>query len=236
MINNDLQKTILSNCSFFPNGAKYSELKPKDIELENDLYNYHLQQLVKTGLLEKSGEVYVLTQQGKSLVTNIDETTKTIITKYKVSVYLCPVVDKKVLLTRRLKHPQYGYVGLVSGKMQYGENILEAAKRELMEETGTKAEFKIIGNLRQIRKNPEGEVIEDGIFYVCYTDKLEGEIQSVNKEGEYFWSELEGVSKIEKLFKPSVELIVDEVSRRIAGEIDWSSQFIRELMPEPEEY
>lgn len=93
--------------------------------------------------------------------------------------------------------------------MQYGENILEATKRELMEETGTKAEFKIIGNLRQIRKN---------------------------HEGEYFWSELEDVSKIEKLFKPSVELIVDEVSKRTAGEFDWSSQFIHELMPEPEEY
>ena len=53
MINNDIQKTILSNCSFFPKGAKYSELKPKDTELENDMYNYHLQQLVKNGLLTK---------------------------------------------------------------------------------------------------------------------------------------------------------------------------------------
>lgn len=242
MITNSTQREILSNCSFFPKGARYSEMKPKPTAeansqaLENDLYNYHLQQLVKNGYLDKSGELYVLTQQGKSIVTNIDETTKTIATNYKVSVYVCPVVDGRVLLYKRLKHPQYGYTGLISGKMKYGENILSTARRELKEETGLDADLKIIGNLRQIRKDANGNVIEDGIFYICYTDAVVGSLVEKSLEGEYFWVELDKVSSLEKIFKPSLEIVVKEVTLRLNAKTSWESKFIYELMPEPEDY
>ena len=110
MIENELQRIILNKVKFIVVGARYSELKPVDVE--NDLFNYHLQQLVKNEYLEKKDEKYWLTPKGKSLVTNMDDVTKKIYGGYKVSVYMCPVVEGKVLLHRRLKQPQYGYVGL----------------------------------------------------------------------------------------------------------------------------
>jgi len=234
MIESSIQLEVLSNCKFWKSGARYSQLKSEG--LDNDLFNYHLQQLVKKGFLSKQDKLYFLSERGKSIATNIDDESGSVSTNYKVSVYLCPVVNGKVLLYRRLKHPQYGYVGLVSGKMRYGERVLGAANRELLEETGLRGKFRIVGNLRQIRKNESGEVIEDGIFYVCFTDLIEGELCEKGKEGEYFWVALGQVPQIEKIFKPSLEIIMIEVEKRIAGEIPWEAQFIYELEPEPEDY
>lgn len=235
MIDSKVQREILSNCSFFSEGAKYAEMKVADID--NDLYNYHLQHLVSKDYLVKDVEnIYHLTEKGKSIVTNIHEDSHNVSTNYKVSVYMCAVKDGKILLHKRLKHPQYGYIGLPSGKIKYGERILYTARREFKEETELVADFKIIGNLHQIRRNEKGEVIEDGVFYVCYADEFEGTLLERQKEGENFWVELEKVSTLEKLFKPSLEFIVEKVMKRISGEISWDLKFIEEFEPEPEEY
>lgn len=234
MIKSKIQREILSNCKFWQTGAKYSQIKPEN--LDNDLFNYHLQQLVKKGYLKKENTLYCFTEKGKSIVTNIDNRAKNASSNFKVSVYLCPILNNKVLLHKRLKHPQYGYVGLIAGKIQYGESILDTARREFTEETGLKAKFEIIGNLRQIRKNPKGSVIEDGVFYICFTDKIKGKFKEKGKEGEYFWAELNKVSEIDKIFKPSLEIILDEVKKRLSGKISWDIKFIYELEPEPEDY
>lgn len=237
MISNPIQKSILSNLSFHQAGATFTELNTGDAKVESDLFNYHLKQLIKSELIIKESSKYLLTEKGKSTVTNLDHLTKEI-TKYKVGVYLCIVVDNKILLTRRLKHPQYGYVGLVAGKMKYGESIKLAAARELEEETDLKStvDYEIIGNLRQIRKNDEGKVIEDGVFYVCYSDSVEGELREKDIEGEYFWVDLNDVSKIEKIFKPSLEVIVEHIQKSKEDNSKEIPRFIYEFEPEPEEY
>lgn len=233
-VESEIQREILTLIKFHQNGAKYSELKVEGIE--NDLFNYHLQQLVKNGFLAKEKNLYKLTEQGKSLVTNIDEIDKALPPNYKVSVYMCAVIHNKVLLTRRLKHPQYGYVGLPSGKIKYGERILDTAKREFEEETGLFADFKVIGNLRQIRRNRVGQMVEDGIFFVCYTDYVKGNLTEKSLEGEYFWEDIKTAINIEKIFKPSVEILLKEVEKRLVGETSWDTKFMYELEPEPEEY
>lgn len=224
---NDTQKAILSNLRFFKDGARYSDLKLP--ELENDLFNYHLQYLVKEGYLQKNDQKYLLTDLGKSLVTNINEEDKYVASNYKISVYICLISKNKVLLYKRLKHPQYGYVGLPGGKMKYGENILQAASRELLEETGLTAKMKIVGNLHQIRKDSQGKIIEDGMFYVCYANKFSGQLKPDTQEGEFFWTDIKTVGKIDKLFRPSVELILKHIKNKKFG-------FIYELEPEPEDY
>jgi ADP-ribose pyrophosphatase YjhB (NUDIX family) len=153
-----------------------------------------------------------------------------------VSTYICPVVNGKVLLYKRLKHPQYGYTGFISEKMKFGENMLNAAKRGLLEETSLRADLRLIGNLRQIRKNNKGDVIEDGVFFIFYTDKVEGTLKEKDKEGEYFWAKLNDVASIKKLFKPSVEIVLKEITFRLKEKIGWDSMFIHELEPNPEAY
>lgn len=233
-VENTFQREILSLIRFHKNGAKYSQLRVKGVE--NDLFNYHLQQLVKNKYLQKKVGLYQLTELGKSLVTNIDEDDKKLPPNYKVSVCMCVFIDNKVLLYKRLKHPQYGYIGMPSGKIKYGEKILDAAKRELNEETGLKADFKIIGNLRQIRKNNKDKVIEDGVFFVCYTDKIKGQLKPKTIEGEFFWKTIPQTLKLDKLFKPSVEIMLKEATKRLRKPNLWKNKFTYELHPNPEEY
>lgn len=235
MIQSEIQRKILSQCTFFEKGAKYSELKLTD--LENDLFNYHLQKLVKDGFLIKERNVYTITPKGKSFVTNVDERDFNAPPSYKVSVYLCPIQNGQILLTKRLKHPQFGYIGLIAEKKKYGEEIFKTAKRALFEETGlTSTDFKLIGNLHQVRKDVQGTVIEDGVFYVLYTDTFSGKLIEKSIEGEYFWVNLNDVSTLENIFKPSLEVIVEEVKQRLKKEKAWDNQFIYEFLPDPENY
>ena len=225
MVESEIQRGILSKCSFFKDGAKYSDIR--NGEIENDLYNYHLQKLVKDKFLEKKRNLYTITAKGKSFVTNVDERDLKVPPSYKVSVYLCPVLNGKILLTRRLKHPQYGYVGMIAEKKKFGEELVETAKRGFFEETGLhSSEFKLIGNLHQVRKDKNKNPIEDGVFYVFYTDCFEGELIEKSLEGEYFWVDMNKVPALEKMFKPSLEVVVSEIQNREAGEKSWSDQFI----------
>lgn len=234
MVKNQLQRHILINLKFYEKGARYSEIKPQGVD--NDLFNYHLQQLVIKGYIDKKEQIYNLTIKGKSIVTNIDEETEDVLNNYKVGVYLCLVDKNKVLLHKRLKHPQYGYIGLVSGKVRYGEKILDTAAREFKEETNLDADFKVIGNMRQIRRDDEGRIIEDGLFYICYSDQYKGNLAESGPEGEYFWHDINEIKQLEKIFKPSFNIIMEEVKRRIEGKEDWKSKFIYELEPNQENY
>jgi len=45
-------------------------------------------------------------------------------------------------------------------------------------------------------------------------------------EGEYFWVDMNKVPALEKMFKPSLEVVVSEIQNREAGEKSWSDQFI----------
>lgn len=49
------------------------------------------------------------------------------------------VQDRKVLLVRRAKAPNCGLWGFPGGKVELGEHVSEAARRELHEETGLSA-------------------------------------------------------------------------------------------------
>ena len=53
--------------------------------------------------------------------------------------------EGKFLAQQRLKQPFYGFWGRPTGKVGWGETILETAARELMEETGLTADLRVAG-------------------------------------------------------------------------------------------
>lgn len=160
-------------------------LKPE--EIESDKFNYHLKYLIGKGLVDKKDNLYGLTVEGRKYVANLDALGN-IRETFKVSVALYVVHNGKLLLQKRLRHPFYGDVTSVAGKILPGEKAEEAASRKLLEETGLSASFKLLGINRKIRKNNDGEVLEDTFYHVYMAKDPKGKLQPKNLFGENFWA------------------------------------------------
>ena len=89
--------------------------------------------------------------------------------------------DKNILMCRREKEPYKGKYNLVGGKVELGENELEAAYRELEEETSiTKDDIKLY-NLMNFSYNLQGFELE------VYVGKLNKKVELVEEVNKLYW-------------------------------------------------
>lgn len=207
-----IQLHILKNLLNSDSGLRYRDMKLPDIE--NDLYNYHLQYLLKEEVISKKDTLYFLTDKGKKYVEDIlpldplGQTSEL----FRVNV-LCGVIRKvdgkiQVLNQLRKRHPYFGDTGIIGGAVRKGEKIIDAASRKLQDETGLTADFKFIGVIRKMRYKSDGELFTDILFHVCFTENFEGELKNKTEFGENFWLDLNSSIKAEnKSVMGSLELV-----------------------------
>lgn len=161
------QMKILRQLLFVPH-ERFSALQ-KATGLTSDHANFHIKQLVEAGLVRhvlKSYGTYELTRKGKEYANRMDTDEQVIEKQPKLSVVLdIQREDGRVLHQERIKQPYYGYWGRPTGKIRWGESILEAAERELMEETGLNAELTVVGFYHKLDYDETGELLEDK--YLC---------------------------------------------------------------------
>ena len=201
----DAQTSILRELLFYTsvNFAKLQKLSG----LSSDHFNFHLQKLIDSGLVAKlSRWQYALTPRGKEYANKLDTDNNTIERQPKVSVIL--VVEreldgaKQYVFQKRLKHPYYGYLGLISGKVRWGELIIETAKRELLEETGLIADCSISGVYHEMAYQHEsGDQLEDKIFFIVHCVNTKGDLVKKFEGGENKWMTLDEALIEPKTFK-----------------------------------
>lgn len=187
----------------FANSLRYTEMKP-DKEMENNQFDFHLDQLIDQGLVKKENGKYALTNTGKEFANRVDESEQKLKLQAKVSVLVGirknTLKGFDYLIYTRLKHPFYGCQGFMSGKVKYGEKITDAAERELKEETNLEGKATIIGakHFRVFNKETN-ELLEDKIMYFCRVENPTGEMK-FTKEGSFEWIPEEKV--FETITKP----------------------------------
>lgn len=193
----EVQTKILLNL-LRSEGLRYSEAYPGE-EIDDDLYNYHLQQLVKNGLVERVGGQYGLTRTGREKVQMMDAGRGEYQDQFRVSVlmYVARSNNQEILMCKRTRWPERGDVASPSGKVRRGETIVEAARRKLLEETGLEAEFKLRGVLRSARKF-EGKWVEDTIYHVCWAGEPRGELKQKTEWGEFEWMDWDKAVGLQK--------------------------------------
>lgn len=187
----EAQVGILRELLFHPN-AGFAELQ-KPAGLDSDHFKFHIGRLVELGYVDKiKPGKYKLSTKGKEYANKLDTDANTIERQPKISVALViEDEDGKFLSQQRLKQPYFGFWGRLSGKVRWGEEILETAARELMEEAGITADLRLSGFYHKMDYKHDGTMLEDKLFCVVYGDKPKGELM-VDSEGHHNeWLSLE---------------------------------------------
>jgi 8-oxo-dGTP diphosphatase len=196
--------------------------------------NYHLKKLIDLGLVKKFEDNYSLTDKGKDYTNSLDDETKIVEKQPKTSIVIYGVRKNEntgeieFLLNRRLEHPYFGKVGRMGGKVRFGEKITDAAKRELLEETGLTAKsFTLERIYRKMRQRENGEFVQDVVFYIFFVKDFFGTLIEKTPTQENFWAskkELENKDKydtyddlvLDEKLEPK-PLIFDEVVKMAEG-------------------
>lgn len=209
-----IQASILVKLLFNPS-ARFAELN--DQKIETDHFNFHLQSLVKAGLVKKkdSGE-YELTTEGKEFANRFDTEEQQVERQPKVSVIVVGVRKQgnktQYLMQKRLKNPYYGFYGFVGGKVRWGETIEESAAREFFEEAGLSADLTLTSVWHKMDYNTDGNLLEDKVFLRFRADNCQGDLIEKFEGGENIWLTKAEISKLPDLF-PSVEEIVESITK-----------------------
>lgn len=226
----NIQMLILRELLFHPD-SRFTELNIQG--LTSDHFSYHIKTLIEEGYVEKEDQRYCLTPKGKEFANQMDTEEVVMEKQPKIAVMVVPIKfedDKKYLLVQeRTKEPYFGYRGFITGKIRYGEKVLEAAKRELKEETGLTCEDM---HLKRIVHNhvvleESGKLVEDKMFYIITAVNPEGDIVDT-KNGKNFWVTEEGFYDLEKKYYD--EISVYEYSQE-EEDMDFDEQvyFIKEF-------
>lgn len=200
---------------------RYSVLQPEKVP--NDLFNYHLQFLVKKEFLVKADDGYSLSAKGIKYMadpypTNTDAITS--LFKLNVITIVSRVVDKKIEILNQVRasNPSFGKVGVMGGVVLKGELIEPAAKRKLEQETGLQADFKLIGCERRIMYK-DGELFSDVMFPIAYADKFAGELLEDTTFGHNKWVSIDEAIKNESAEYDSIKSITTVLKAIKAGSI-----------------
>lgn len=183
--------------------ASFSQLQ-KSAGLTSDHVTFHIKQLIESGYVAKKPKEYgkyILTRKGKEYANRMDTDDQVIEKQPKLSVVVIVENDKgEQLRQQRLKQPYYGYWGSMTGKIRWGETMLEAGARELMEETGITAELRVVGFYHKLDYDQDtNELLEDKYFCLIHGTNPKGEL--IDTEGHHNeWISNTDFRKIEKQF------------------------------------
>lgn len=195
----------------FHKQAGFAQMQ-KPTGLTSDHFNFHISKLLELGLVEKLARgKYRLSHKGKEYANKMDTDSNTVERQPKVAVCLMIRRDDGLeLLQQRLKQPYYGYWGRPTGKIRWGETILEAAARELLEETGLKADlaFEEVHH-KQDFNHETGEMLEDKIFFVVAGSNPRGSLINEFEGGRNTWMSMQEYSAQPLNFARAAEILRD---------------------------
>ncbi|HDD70768.1 MAG TPA: NUDIX domain-containing protein [Candidatus Woesearchaeota archaeon] len=167
---------------------KFNEIE-KSLELKSNTLSYHLDMMIKDGLLEKDDEYYKLTKKAEQMLPFFAHLTGR--ETGPLTVIVAAVKHKnKICLLRRVKRPYQGYWGMIGGKLKMKESIKDCAIREAKEETGLDCEFKGVRGVLHERVKEGDEIKHAFVIFLCELESKSEEFTS-GEEGQLAWFNLD---------------------------------------------
>ncbi|MGD8374380.1 MAG: NUDIX hydrolase [Candidatus Woesebacteria bacterium] len=209
------QVAILRALLFAPD-ASFAQLQ-KASKLSSDHFNFHLKRMIEQDVVKKNERGnYLLTTHGKEYANRFDTDERIIEKQPKIAVCLKIMRDDGLLLVQqRLKHPYYGYWCRPTGKVRWGESILQTAARELMEETGLEADFVLEELYHKQDFNKEtGGLLEDKMFFMIACNNTRGDLIVEFEGGRNAWMTPEDYASQEFTFGDDSATLTDVFKHR----------------------
>lgn len=164
-VNHHIQKHII-DVLMFSEVARFRDLRPP--RTDTNLFTYHLNVLVKAGMVAKVEGGYSLSLTGLSYVDRVSTDKMTIRTQPKIiTMLLIQNSNGHVLLHRRDKQPYINEWTLPYGKLHIDDLSLEdAAKREAKEKLGLEDQPVVHAGDCYIRVNAGSEVLSTTLAHI----------------------------------------------------------------------
>lgn len=178
---NSIQKDIVSKLTKY-NYLSFSELMNNNIR--SSLFNYHLKELEKKCIIQKTGKRYELTKTGKQFSARLDE--KNILDQ-PISIMLILIKKgDKILRSKSLKEPFKDYWGFSFFTRMRSGLGLEDYKQKVFKRTGlklNKMQFKGILNLKSISND---HLDYQHLSHVYYCEDFSGDlIKQTDRENKW---------------------------------------------------
>jgi predicted transcriptional regulator len=178
--------------------------------LTSDDFKFHLRSLAKQNLVTKTDNgQYCLTRAGKEFANSLDHKTLQPRKQPKLSVIIMTQnSDRKLLCHQRNRNPYLYFWGFISGPVWWGEDIEEAARRELHKQTDLTADFTVVTFLRQRDYLSSAEQpLEDKLFVIVQANNPKGELLNTWHGGINQWMSAEEFKKQPRVFTTSLKAI-----------------------------
>ncbi len=114
----------------------------------------------------------------------------------KIGALAVVLHQDQVLLVQRSKQPDAGLWGFPGGHVEWGETVLEAAQRELHEETSVVAEpTHYLQNLDLLRHDPQGQVLSHYLLVGVACQYLSGTPKAGDDALDARWFPIDQIRK-----------------------------------------
>ena len=169
-----LENSIL-DLFLFSHKLKFNEIE-KAIQVRSNKLNYHLQNLVKKGILIKENSSYFLTETAEHLIPYLSEK------KALIPVLLILIGnEKKAFLYERKKRPFKGMLSLPGGRLIIGESIPNAVKRIMKEKHNLEAKMTKINSISLEHVKKSGKILHSFILILVSAKTKELELTNIDK-------------------------------------------------------
>jgi len=196
---------------------RYSELRPDGVE--GNLFLYHLDGLIKSGLVEKGDGAYRLSDKGRAQAATLSLASGK---QRRQPIVITAVAARdesgRYLLFRWKRQPNVGLVSFPHGLAHAGVPLAEMAAVELAEKAGLEAELRFSGEA-SIIINRGDEADRHWLVHVFEADEWRelSEKQLRPEVGESFWASLDEVDQAEIM--PGFFELAKYVDSRKGGEL-----------------
>jgi len=163
---------------------QFNEIE-KSTNIPSNKLAYHLDELLKQGLLEKEESSYKVTKNAQSLLPKMTQITGK--EQGPLTVVISAITkNNKILLMKREKRPYKGYWSMIGGKMKLSESIQDCAVREAKEETGLDTEFKSVKGVVHERVREDDTIKHGFVFFFTHLEPKQGSL-TPTEEGQLDW-------------------------------------------------